>query len=180
MREVKVDHPSPLHNQVFGAGDGVYLRFFEQRVKSFSMGDCAGSKGAIACVISSKDPTKVWLTEKYLTYNAEPIQRVAILLHESRHTEGFHHVVCPDSFDDGLGHGIESFVGDREFAGDPACDDKMLGAYGIEIIFLRNIARSCTTCAQSSRDTADVEAIDGYRRIIDSAARKALFADLFQ
>lgn len=180
MRDLKVTSPSSLHSQIFGAEDGAYLRFFEQRVKSFSMGDCGGSKGAIACVISSKDPTKIWLTDMYLTYNADPVWRVAILLHESRHTEGLHHVMCPDSFDDGLGHGIQSIVGSREYAGNRACDDKALGAYGIEIIFLRNIERSCASCSASTRDTAGVNALDTYMRVIDLTARKTLYADLFQ
>ena len=159
----------------------MYLRFFEQRVQSFSMGDCGDSKGAIACVIQAKDPTKIWLTELYLTHRAEPIERIAILLHEARHTEdGMHHVACPDSFDDGGGHGILSIVGSRAFAGDMACDDKPLGSYGVETIFLRNIERACVSCSRRVRDTAGTGALDSYIRIIDPSARKTLYTDLFQ
>jgi len=71
---------------------------------------------------------------------AKTIQRLGILFHEARHSEGSRdnpglpHVRCPS------GKGIP---------GEWACDQGYSGAYGVESLFLKGAIESCSTCTNA-------------------------------
>ncbi len=127
---------------------------------------------------------------RYSKLDIPQIKRVSTLFHEARHMEPtqdyWAHVDCPDP-----GHQITDHFGnltrstltsqpsaksiDLTNSGDPACDQVIDGAYGVEMIFLQNTAQNCTNCSDLIKTSAKIYAEDRFQHILEN--RKALFDD---
>jgi hypothetical protein len=173
---------SNFHQKVFGASVSgpAYTNFFDQRILDVRMGDC-GISAAVACVIGSI-PNTMNLTANYTTINHPQIARLMVIFHEARHTEtakgGWPHAMCPNPFNDAHGQPMKSIWTGAPLAGMPGCDTTPAGAYGISIIMLENIARSCTNCNDKVKMDAHLFASDQMNRIINQKAYQALSQDL--
>lgn len=173
---------SALHGEIFG-GDRVsgerYVQFFTERVESFAYGNC-GSTTAVACVYSGS--RTVYLTPNYVNYDMPLAYRIATLFHEARHTEienrFWSHATCPTPFQDGSGTDIRSIVTGALLQGLAACDSSAVGAYGLEVVMMKNISDHCTHCSEKVRLDAEIFGEDHLKRIIDSDAKTSLTQDL--
>lgn len=102
------------------------------------------------------------------------ISRVSTLLHEARHSEGFHHVDCPDPIEmtfepyDRLPK--FNVLTDLMLENKDVCDASYNGAYGVEVIFLINYYKHHS--APNNLQISDAE------RIISLSARRILNEDL--
>ncbi|CAN5385210.1 hypothetical protein BH10BDE1_BH10BDE1_22460 [soil metagenome] len=175
---------TPLYSKIFGSNlDGANLNnFFSTRIASFDMDDCGGGPAVAACVQPYYDPHIMWLTQNYVTYKIAQIFRIGVIFHESRHTEsagGFwSHVNCPTPFKDPQGNDIRGIISGTLLQGQPACDTKLLGAYALEAIFLKNVELYCTNCSQKVKMDAKLYGEDGVLRISDAKANADLRKDL--
>ncbi|MDD5656975.1 MAG: hypothetical protein PHF00_06940 [Elusimicrobia bacterium] len=175
---------SRLHQKIFGAVDGrVYGEFFEKRVKAVGLGNC-GDSNAVACVYPFSNPTKMWLTPNYIKFHHPQIARLMIIFHESRHTEtengNWRHAKCPQPFLDGSGKEIRSIWTGASLAGERACDVTPLGSYGSSLIMLKNISKYCVNCTDKMRFDAGLYADDQLKRMVDPAARRDIYVDLYR
>ena len=175
---------TPFYKKMFVSDvEGTNLNtFFSDRIKSFDMDDCGGGSAVAACVQPFVDPHVMWLTQNYVTYKIAQIFRISVIFHESRHTEsagGFwSHATCPIPFKDINGNDIKGIVSGTLLEGKPACDSKVLGAYGLQAVFLKNIEQFCTNCSAKMKMDAKLYGEDTVLRISDTKANADLRADL--
>ncbi len=175
-------NPSAFHQQVFGAIAGAsYKTFFENRVSRMGMGQAI--PGAVA-FFSQSAPRKIWLTENYLRFSHPAIARLMVLFHEARHAEStrssWPHVLCPEEFNDEEGRPRRSIWSGIVLAGFPGCDTATLGAYGITVVQLGNIAKSCTNCSEKVLMDASLYGNDQKDRIVNPSSQQALIRDLLE
>ncbi|MEK7383387.1 MAG: hypothetical protein AAB262_08885 [Elusimicrobiota bacterium] len=130
------------------------------------------------------DPSRIWLGGGYTTYSMPQICRVVIGFHEARHTEVannfWRHALCPTPFKDENGQDVRSLVSGLLMAGQDACDESPIGSYGVEAILFKNIEKHCSSCSGKVRMDAGLYGDDVYKRIVGTAAVKALRGDLYQ
>ena len=94
------------------------------------------------------------------------VGRISTILHEARHCEtpnstSWPHVFCPD----------EDPTKDY-----PGCDETILGAYGVEVIFLKNLKKNCESCGDKVKRDAEIYG-DAYEgQIIDASVKDAASA----
>jgi hypothetical protein len=169
---MKGNGATPLHRRIFGDGslDGAqYKRFFDARVTRLE-GEGIGfasCHGAFACSTASGT---VRLSDHYVEPEIPAVVRLSFLVHEARHAEGWGHETCP------AGTPRSPFQ-NASLAGARECDPTELGANGVQIVMLKNIARYCTTCADELRHEADTFADFLLQLITSESARKILAAD---
>lgn len=173
---------SQLHQDVFGPVRGrSYLDFFDGHVRHIGMAECGGA-GAVACVKPLQSWDTMWLASGYTTFDMPLVYRLNVLLHESRHTETLRlfwsHDPCPER--DFFGNPIIGIFSGLNFAGRPACDEKALGAYGVGLIFMMNVARHCDNCSGKMKMDAELYGADTLKRITDRPSYDRLHADLFR
>lgn len=179
-RSLRGAEASPLHRKLFGDSplDGrLYEAFFKQRVTRLAKaGTFTGCAGAIACHGAWKT---VRLTEKYADPRLPQVVRLSLLLHEARHSDdGSHdHFVCPGSIRGPDGGPLRSPYLDVEVGGLRACDEEPLGAYGLQIVMLRNIQRYCGNCEPAVKTEAGRYADFLMNLIRSEEARRELLAD---
>jgi hypothetical protein len=157
---------SKLNSLVYGGSslDGnAYLSFFLQRITGFKQDDC------VACVDTNS--SIMGIGGNYP--NLSQIERISAMLHEARHTEvdhnGWKHVTCPPQFWT-INGAVNPSGSDVFIQGTDACDDVPLGAYGIQIIFLKNVSEHCDTCTSQTKSGAQALADHLLERIISPAA----------
>ena len=173
---------TPLHQKIFGTVAGpAYLNFFNSRVLRADSDACGGVTGVIACTTPLM-PTWMYFTSAYLTFSMPQIMRVSILLHEARHEEipnrNWPHATCPTPFRDERGNDIVGFYSKDPLQGTQSCDSTPIGSYGTQLIFLANIAKSCTNCTDKVRADARFLLQDQLGRILGTANKNALRQDL--
>lgn len=180
VKKLKGSGASPLHREIFGPVSGsAYRRYFESRVKGVGFDDCGPN--AVACVSPLFDPSKMWLTQNYVTFQHPRVARLMVAFHEARHTEvdrGFwRHATCPTPFRDAQGRDVKSIWTGASLAGEPACDETPYGAYGSSTVMLKNIQRFCSNCTDKVRMDAGLYGDDQLGRITDPEARRRMLAD---
>lgn len=85
------------------------------------------------------------------------LMRVSVLFHEARHSDGnrkslgFTHAVCP------AGH---------EYAGYPACDFSLNGAYSVGYQVGKAAAENCKTCTVAQREALRLDYLDSLSRVL--------------
>ncbi len=174
-----------IYAQIFNEKtlDGQKLvKFFDQRIKLFSLNDCGGGTGVAACVIPGISDSTMWITNFYITANIPQVFRMSVIFHEARHTESgsgnWGHAICPTPYLDDNGKDIVGIVSGTLMAGKPACDTTVLGAYGLQAILLKNVEKACSNCNEKTREDAQIFGDDTINRISNLSARKALKADV--
>ncbi len=178
---IEGDGASPLHSKIFGAVDGeAYTHWFLDRIFSVGKDDC-DLPSAMLCVIPDKDLHKMWFTPGYTFYDHPQIARLSLAFHEARHTESdrdfWDHETCPTPFLNEQGQNITSIWSGTPLAGHHACDKTVFGSYGVQTIFLKNIAQNCSSCNEKVKADAEIYSKDQADRIIDPAERAKLIAD---
>ncbi|MDD5658231.1 MAG: hypothetical protein PHF00_13350 [Elusimicrobia bacterium] len=178
-RGIEGSGASSYHGQVFGpVQGGAYLGFFLTRISRISFEKETDDFSTVAFV---RDGPRMWLTSNYDRFKDRmpQIDRVVTLLHEARHAEprGWPHVNCPDPFLDEQGKEARGILSGVRMAGEDACDDVPLGAYGIEWVWLKNIRQYCSNCTGKVKGDAALYAADAVKRIIAPPARKSLLLD---
>lgn len=181
---IKGQTATPLHKSIFGLVDGPsYTKFFNDRVTAIGMNSCGGGSG-VACVIPIKGATKMWLTQNFVKLSHPQVARMMIVFHEARHTEkknGFwSHATCPTPFLDANGKEVKSIWTGAKLAGEAACDDTPLGAYGSSTIMLKNISKHCANCTDKVKMDSGLYADDHLMRITDEVAKKEMQEDFEQ
>jgi hypothetical protein len=180
IQSIKSSTATPMHQKVFGDVDGAnYINWFNKRVFSVGLNDC-GNPNAVACVIT-KVANKIWMTPNYVKFNHPQIARLSVVYHEARHTEAangnWSHANCPTPFKNDQGQDMQSIWTGALLAGQPACDITAFGSYGSATIFLKNIAKNCSTCTDKVKADADLFGTDQLGRIIDLESKKSMILD---
>lgn len=150
---IKSNGVSPLHRKVFGPVRGAdYKSFFTYRIDSFNY-DAEEVSGAIAYV--GFMPYQMNITPYYRPEKIPLIARLSLFLHEARHSEdennSWPHSLCPKPYLDAQKLDVRSIYSGLKLEGQDACDSVALGAYGVQAIFLSNIARFCTNCSDKTK-----------------------------
>jgi len=171
---------SRLHREIFGDVSGAtYAKWFNRRVNQAGRSLC-WEDNAVACVLTAWE-NKIWFSPNYTSFSHPQIARLMVIFHEARHTEaaeGFWpHRKCPTPFLDEQGNEVRSIWTGSSLAGEMACDDEAKGAYGIAVIFLKNIAKNCTSCTEKVKMDAELYGTDQLNRITNSVYRRELSED---
>lgn len=172
---------SPLHQKVFGplVEGKAYVRFFAKRIQRVGRNDCSGG---MACVLSFYDSHKMFISDDYINYDIPQVLRLASLIHEARHSEEkelfWPHANCPVPYVDANKNPIRGIITGKLLEGTSSCDDDVLGAYGVEVIFMANLQKRCTNCSQKTLMDAALYAADSAKRIIGQSAVTKLNQDL--
>ena len=69
------------------------------------------------------------------------------------------------------------YISGVSLAGEDACDEVPLGAYGIEWVMLKNVQRYCSNCTGKVKQDAGFFADDTLKRIVAPASKKSLLLD---
>lgn len=167
---------SPLNLKIFdgrSVNGANYFSFVSSRISSFDQSACGGPPVA-ACNYFS--PT-MSIAPGYS--DCPQIERISFVIHESRHSEEknnyWTHVGCPALGLDG--QPIIGYDSHMDLADLPACDDTAYGAYGVQYIFLKNIANHCETCSDKIKMDAKIYSDSFIHRIVDPASAQELNAD---
>lgn len=171
LYQIKGGGASALHQQVFGDVSGRnYLAFFTKRVSFIGKAD---SKDAYA--YSYPGSRGIWLGEKPMQDDTPQIRRISTFMHEARHAGGenggWTHAVCP------LRPQAQQAPA-PVLSGREACDDAALGAYGIQAVFLYNVARYCSNCSGKMQMDAAMFSQELPSRIIDRDEQDLLLRDM--
>ena len=163
---------SPLHRKIFGDEplDGsAYRKFFLKRVKNVSQEGIgfASCHNALACTESDI----VRISKQYSSLEIPSIIRLSFLIHEARHAEGWKHVICPKS-------NLKSPYQGLSMSGKEECDENEWGAYGTQIVMLGNVANSCTSCTEKTRNSAKKYSEFLINLILSPESREALRKDV--
>lgn len=95
------------------------------------------------------------------------VDRMATLIHEARHSDcesttselcGLPHIACP------AGHALATMM---------ACEDKAIGPYYIEAVYLQTLAKTCSNCNEEERQRAELAATDSLSRVMNLADIKS-------
>jgi hypothetical protein len=113
-----------------------------------------------------------------------PLYRLATLIHEARHSDcktpftnedvervraakpprnvscGYTHVICPAML-----HMSDGTAEPHPYAGWPGCDSVPWGAYAVEGVFAKSVAKSCVNCSESDRQDAMMKMADSFVRL---------------
>lgn len=102
-------------------------------------------------------PKRLILSALYLSNKLTWIERVAILIHEARHSDPdvLEHTACPDNHPKKMFRGLK------------ACDQNIYGSYGFELIFLNEIAINCDSCNESTQQGARALFLKFQDRVLD-------------
>jgi len=149
-----------------------YAQFFYRRVSRLQFGYCAN--GATACAGGYGA-----INLSFGFFRISRVERLSLLLHEARHLEpgGWNHEICPRPFLDSNRQPIVSRPENIRLAGLPACDSSPLSAYGIQIIFYRNLAENCENCTAELKSESAENALRFLIRIINKSAQGILQSD---
>lgn len=180
--EMKGAKQTPLHQDIFGKLEGqTYHQFLTDRVKSVGIDDCGGGSGVMACVQPFFDSSKMWLTPNLLQAGVPQASRILIYFHEARHTEddkgNWPHAFCPVPFLDENGQDIVGLTSGTKLEGQPACDTRLLGAYGVGIFMMKNISLFCDTCSDKFKMDSDLYSTDQVKRFHKPETKKKALAD---
>ncbi len=177
---------SPLHSTIYGKVDGpTYMTWFGQRIRAFGY-DNSGDVGEAVAYnpTADGDPADqghMMVTDYFVKGNQPQLARVLVLFHEARHSEADHdywmHVNCPTPYNDDNGQPIKSIFSGVSLAGEPACDETPIGAYGASSIMINNIGRFCTNCTDKIKSDADLYSHDQVNRMPAQADRQTLLSD---
>lgn len=178
---IRGSNQTPMHQAIFGPLQGKsYQHYFESRINEMGMNDC-GSSIALACVINYVSHTKLWLSENFLTFSIPLVERVGTYLHEARHTESqyqyWSHAACPIPFLDEDGKDIRGDLSGQKLEGHFACDNSEWGAYGVEAVFAKNLAKYCTNCSDKVKMDADIYFAVMAKRVVNEDSKALLQAD---
>lgn len=175
---------SALYKQIFAnrnLNGADLLAFLEKRITNMDLDDCGGGPTAVACVISWVSSDTMWITPNYVKFNMPQIFRISALFHESRHTEiendGWSHVNCPVPYLDDNGKDIVGIFSGAKMEGVPACDETPLGAYGMQVVLLKNVEKNCANCSDKVKMDAKLYSDDNTNRLSNLEARKQLKDD---
>ena len=170
LASLKFEKTSPLFNFFFGEHGSVSLMeylnsnidnfYYDPRLSGFRAptGSADGNRG-------------VGFGVNYLQSHFSRVEKASGIIHEARHNQGpFQHELCPPDFRYSSTSGVR-------LAGLPACDTTPFGAYGVQIIFLRNVARYCSNCDLETKRAAREVAENALHRILDRQARETLVDD---
>lgn len=173
---------SALHRKIFGGpvNGSHYTTWFNRRVRQAGMSLC-WEDNAVACVLTAWE-NKIWFSPNFTNFSHPQIARLMVIFHEARHTEaqnGFWpHAKCPKPFLDPQGQEVQSIWTGASLAGEMACDEEAQGAYGTAVIFLKNIAKHCTSCTDKVRMDAELYGEDQLNRITNSIYRRQIADDV--
>jgi len=179
-RTLRGPDASPLHRKLFGDSPldgGLYEAFFKARVTHLrGAGVLTGCADAIACHGAMKT---VRLTERYADPRLPQIVRLSLLLHEARHSDdgSYDHFTCSSKLQGPDGRPLRSPYLDVEVGGLRACDEDPLGAYGVQIVMLRNVQRFCETCEPEVKAEARRYADFLMNLVVSEEARRELASD---
>lgn len=134
--QVQGSGATKLHEQIFNGtvSGGNYKKWFLSRVKKIVM---TGACGVTAKIDSDGEPGVIYISR---CVNLRPDSRlkfywISILFHEARHLEPqnnyWKHEICLDSSNNVS-----------------ACDSNVEGAFGLEKVISKNVARYCTNCSE--------------------------------
>ncbi|MGK5090089.1 hypothetical protein WDW86_21265 [Bdellovibrionota bacterium FG-2] len=162
---------SPLHEKYFGPlSGGTYLAFIFRRVSQIAY-----------------DPNETFATARSRgdritlapTYPQLPqALRMSLLIHESAHSHGGPwHSLCPKPYLDEQGNPAKSGASGVLLEGLGACDYDLQGAYGMQAVFLGNIARNCDSCSEKIRQDAELYLPNTFLRFPDLELRRVLMED---
>ncbi len=154
------------------------LSFFNERVQLVNMDDCGGGPAVGACVRPYVDPSVMWLTQNYVTFDIPRIFRLSVVFHEARHTEVtndfWHHATCPVPYRDESGNDIVGIISGTKMEGQAACDLTPYGSYGLQAVFLKTIEKTCSNCSDKVLMDAQLFGDDTLKRISDVNVRKSM------
>jgi hypothetical protein len=141
---------SPLHAKIFGEGPvsgSRYHAYFTERAGAVQGEGIlyASCHGAFAC---SQADGPVRVSNAYGQLDLPPVLRLSFLIHEARHAEGVRHERCPE------GVSLVSPYQKVDLRGAQECDANEWGAYGVQYVWLTNIAHHCTSCSATERKQA--------------------------
>lgn len=113
----------------------------------------------------------VMLSPGYLFPGISPVYRLSLVFHEGWHSHGavsgvsvgHGHVVCPTRAP------IPS-----EYAGQIACDEDGRGAYGYQVVFLREMYLHCRSCSATDRLQAYRGLMNHVTQILSEPDRRTL------
>ncbi|MBS1958756.1 MAG: hypothetical protein JST80_04715 [Bdellovibrionales bacterium] len=175
LKAIHLVNSSVLNDSVFGKNHD-YTTWLLDRVQKFGFGK--SDRTAVA-YFQSISAGKIWVTKNYIKYPLPMIYRVSTFLHEARHTEDEfnYHADCPKPYKLSNGEPVLSYYSKRPLAGDDACDDSAVGAYGIEGIFYRNIVRYCDNCTDKVKADAEIQFEESLKRVSNKAEHHRLMDD---
>jgi hypothetical protein len=172
LRTLKFGKTSELHKKFFGSSDGAGIaKYFTDRIQSVRFVADA-DKGVLAFA----SPGVSFMTVHPLLFNPRisRLERIATLLHETRHVDGVMHEWCERNGTFRVfGHSyvLESLAK----APTEACDADELGAYGLQYIFLRSIVNSCLNCTAEMKTMAMISSdYQAASRMLDPTAAERL------
>lgn len=171
---------SQLHRELFGGIDGAaYDAFIDANVREIIPGEC-DPEPPMGCKVLARTYgwDQIQITPSFP--RVDVVRRAVVLLHEARHfslPDHGGHVVCPKPFLDAQGRDIVSVLTGESVAGLKSCDVGANGSYGLEYVFLTNLARGCSNCTEEITSKARFWAEQAYYRINDGSARAALRQD---
>lgn len=178
-KTLTISAPTALHKKVFGNDASPYGKFFEDRIAFVGYQEV---EDIAVAFVSPWIDNKMFLTQNFANFSHPQIARLMIFFHESRHTEKsqghWTHAFCPEPFVDKNGRDIKSIWTGSPLAGEPACDSSALGAYGISVIMLKNVAKSCSNCNDKVKMDADLYSTDQLNRISNPKAAEQIISDL--
>jgi hypothetical protein len=184
MAAIRGSRGSELHQKIFGGPvDGErYLEFFNQRIKHihFVPDDLRRGLGELASVL---DRSLVIVDAE--RYRQMPRwERIGVLIHEARHVDdGPSHVFCPTGSPSLNSQASILVTAGLQRFGAPssqgrACDNDVLGPYGVQTVMLLNIHLFCENCGIHGTDGPLDIGLNYATRIIGPQAQMALDADL--
>lgn len=175
---------TPLHRKVFGETLGTDdLIWFENRVERIGYTHAIGEQRGTTAYNDSADGQRhhIVVTDWFARPDMPQIARISILFHEARHSEEsgayWPHRKCPKPFRDANGREMRSSYTGLPLAGEYACDATALGAYGVSVIMLMNLAHSCQNCNEKVRNDAAFYAADQLQRLLLRSDRERIKDD---
>lgn len=173
---------SEIYRQIFESkfvdGKGLVF-FFNNHVEEVGMDSCGGGPSVAACVMSSP---KMWLTQNFVKNNIPQLYRISIIYHEARHTETYSwnwsHAQCPIPYRDENGKDIVGIISGAKMEGQAACDNTVLGSYGLQAVLLKNVEKHCDNCNEKLKQDGQLFGDDTIKRISNLRERERLRQDL--
>lgn len=156
------------------------VTFFNSHVEEVGMDSCGGGPSVAACVYGAS--SKMWLTPNFVKNNIPQIYRISMIFHEARHTEsynwGWGHATCPTPYRDEKGQDIVGIISGAKMAGQPACDNTVMGSYGLQAVLLKNVEKHCDNCTEKLKQDGQLFGDDTIKRISNLSERQKIREDL--
>lgn len=148
--------PSPLHRRFFGTPrENIYCTYLKKNVAFIAPDYRSVSESQKNVMAFHFEKRALIISHRFL---AKPQAfRLAAYIHEAAHNH-WQHVICPATY-----MNYDEKIYAHPDAGYKACDLGVESAYGVFLVWLKNIQMGCTVkgCSQEfQRDIAD--AIDAY------------------